>query len=803
MIPRHIIIILLLLAALTTNGQVMVKNSLSREAKSELLKSLNKKLTDTARIDILLQLADRYLQTIYGETTNVDSAAIFVREAKEISARLPAGKRNGRALLYESSLIRKTGNKSEGIPLLKRAIEQLKTARDDFYGTMAWMELSRCYDPNDSAQVPAIKNVFNSLFQHISGLTDQKLFDTCMIEVMSFFFLEMRSDSYSLKLDFLEHMARAYKQKTNKTDELWARKEIADIHYHQGNLDMAIDELLEIIKEYKAGGYARISFAYDLLSGLYHAKGSYETALRYSLESVKNVRNMVDSVYLSAFFARVAYNYRATGSTAEAVEWNLKRVNYHIAVNQTQVIYALLFGVTTDLVSLGKAGEGLALVQAKSKIYPPASLLEKRNLLMSLAQCYAALGDKNMTERYCRELIELNTLAIEQHEATDDAIVDRVLALAYLGVGELAMAEKYFNSSLNKMPKGSNALYTSNFLFKLDSAKGNYFAALKHLQEIKKISDSVFTEAKSKQAEELKIVYQTEQKEQNIRFLEKQDQLQKSKLQQGVILRNITFAVVALLIIIMALLYNRYRLKQKTNRKLESQQMEIARQNASLHRLVNEKEWLLKEIHHRVKNNLQIVMSLLNSQSAYIDNAPALTAIHDSQHRVHAMSLIHQKLYNTENVSSIDMSLYIRELVSYLADSFNTGQRIHFEFAVEPIEMDVSQAVPLGLILNEAITNSIKYAFPGARNGVIFISLSRIAPDQCLLTVVDNGIGMPADHAGRKAGSLGMSLMEGLSEDLDGMLSIENANGTTIKVSFVYEPGVKRPGPLTESFAQV
>src|SRR6185503_6181441 len=98
--------------------------------------------------------------------------------------------------------------------------------------------------------------------------------------------------------------------------------------------------------------------------------------------------------------------------------------------------------------------------------------------------------------------------------------------------------------------------------------------------------------------------------------------------------------------------------------------------NQQLQNLVTEKEWLLKEIHHRVKNNLQIVMSLLNSQSASIDNEPALAAIHDSQHRVHAMSLIHQKLYNTDNLSSIDMSVYIRELASYLSDSFNRGQGI-------------------------------------------------------------------------------------------------------------------------------
>jgi two-component sensor histidine kinase len=794
MITRHIIIALLLLMTVTTNGQVLLKNSLSREAIFDLKKSLNKKLTDTARIDILLTLADHYLQTRYNESPNFDSAAIFVRNAKEINAGQQPGRRNGLLLLYESSLIRKTGNKTEGIPLLNRAIAQLQTANDGFYETMAWMELSRCYDPNDSVQAITVKNVFKSLFQHVSGLTDKKLFDTCMIEVMNFFLLEMIGDSYALKLDFLGNMANAYKIKNNKTDELWARKEIADIHYRQGHLDMAIEEVLQIVKEQKAGGYPRISFAYDLLSGLYYARGNYETALRYSLESVKNVGNMVDSVYLSAFYARVAFNYRATGSTAEAVEWNLKRVNYHIAVNQTQVIYALLFLVTSDLISLQKPGEALDLVLTKSKTITPNALLEKRNLLMSLTQCYAALGNKSMTEKHCVELAEVNEQAIKRHEATDDAIVDRVLATAYLSLGQHAIAEKYFKQAVNKMPVGSNALYKINFLFKLDSAKGNYLSAISHLQEARKISDSVFTETKSKQAEELKVIYLTEQKEQNIRFLNKQDQLQKSKLQQGVILRNITFAVVALLIIIMALLYNRYRLKQKTNRKLESQQQEIAQQNTSLLRLVNEKEWLLREIHHRVKNNLQTVMSLLNSQSVYINNDAALSAIHDSQHRVHAMSLIHQKLYNSENVSSIDMSVYIRELVSYLSDSFNTGQRIIFEVNIEPLQMDVSQAVPLGLILNEAITNSIKYAFPGNRKGLIFISLSNTSPDHYLLTISDNGIGMPADA--RKTGSLGMSLMKGLSEDLDGEFSIENNNGTTIKVSFVNDAGIKNRNPF-------
>jgi two-component sensor histidine kinase len=341
--------------------------------------------------------------------------------------------------------------------------------------------------------------------------------------------------------------------------------------------------------------------------------------------------------------------------------------------------------------------------------------------------------------------------------------------------------------------------------FMLDTARLDYRSAISHLVRYKDLSDSLFNETKSQQISELEIQYDTEKKEndivikdQNIQLLTKQDQLQKTKLQQSVILRNITFAVLALLAIIIALLYNRYRLKQRTNKKLELQQEEIAKKNHSLQHLLNDKEWLLKEIHHRVKNNLQIVMSLLNSQSAYINNDAALTAIHDSQHRVHAMSLIHQKLYSSENVSSINMSVYIRELVSYLSESFDAGKRIRFEQNIEALEMDVSQAVPLGLILNEAITNSIKYAFRGDRSGVISISLVATGADHYLLTISDNGIGIHTDL--KKAGSLGMSLMKGLSEDLDGNFSIENNNGTIIKITFVHDSAVKNRNTLAESF---
>jgi two-component sensor histidine kinase len=148
------------------------------------------------------------------------------------------------------------------------------------------------------------------------------------------------------------------------------------------------------------------------------------------------------------------------------------------------------------------------------------------------------------------------------------------------------------------------------------------------------------------------------------------------------------------------------------------------------------------------------------------------------------MSLIHQKLYGSENVSSIDMALYIGELVSYLEDSFSTWPRIRFELDVQPLELDVSQAVPLGLVLNEVITNSIKYAFPDGRTGIVSISLSTAALHHCLLTISDNGVGIPAQSPDKKPGSLGMRLIEALTGNLEGCFTIENNDGVTVRISF-------------------
>ncbi|HYJ36968.1 MAG TPA: sensor histidine kinase, partial [Chitinophagaceae bacterium] len=382
-------------------------------------------------------------------------------------------------------------------------------------------------------------------------------------------------------------------------------------------------------------------------------------------------------------------------------------------------------------------------------------------------------------------------------------------ALFYLSKSNLQAASLFVKKAMSDTSQSVNSYAEKKDMFlKLDSIAGNNKPTMAGRSAwrfndyyilFKSLADADKNTGQRKKFDELTIKYAEEKKENDIKLLQKEKHLQEAMLLQAKYTRNWILGGVGLLLIIVGLLVYNSRLKQRTNKKLKTQRLEIEKQNIRLQHLVDEKDWLVKEIHHRVKNNLQIVMSLLNSQSTFIDNQPALAAIHDSQHRVHAMSLIHQKLYTSENVTSIDMSVYIREMVSYLSESFDTGQHIKFEFNIEPVEMDVSQSVPLGLILNEAITNALKYAFPEGKTGVISISLSQMDANRCVLTVSDNGVGIPARLKNRK-GSLGMSLMTGLSEDLDGEFSIESKNGTAIKVLFVHDQSIKKPERFNAPF---
>ncbi len=199
---------------------------------------------------------------------------------------------------------------------------------------------------------------------------------------------------------------------------------------------------------------------------------------------------------------------------------------------------------------------------------------------------------------------------------------------------------------------------------------------------------------------------------------------------------------------------------------------------------LNEKNILLQEIHHRVKNNMQIISSLLNLQTKYTNDEETVNILKESQNRVRSMAMIHEKLYQSKDLSHINFIDYIQSLVSKLFYSYNIKEaQITPVIEIENVNLNIETAVPCGLIISELISNSLKYAFPNEMKGEICISLKSVG-DKYELIIRDNGIGLPADFDFNKLESLGLLLVNNLIEQIDGKITINKSHPTQFKITF-------------------
>jgi two-component sensor histidine kinase/PAS domain-containing protein len=201
-----------------------------------------------------------------------------------------------------------------------------------------------------------------------------------------------------------------------------------------------------------------------------------------------------------------------------------------------------------------------------------------------------------------------------------------------------------------------------------------------------------------------------------------------------------------------------------------------------LKRSFDEKVALLKEIHHRVKNNLQIVCSLLSIQANAVEHQEAANKLQDCERRVMSMAMIHQQLYNHDDVSSVDLASYGRDLVAQLYSAYSQSASMTYRMETSSTRLTIEQAIPCGLILNELVTNAFKYAYPDGR-GEIVIQLSS-EDDYVCIAVSDHGVGMPADFNCKASKSLGMMLVDVLTKQLNGRLEIGAPPGASFTVRF-------------------
>ncbi|HVU94485.1 MAG TPA: sensor histidine kinase [Puia sp.] len=544
-------------------------------------------------------------------------------------------------------------------------------------------------------------------------------------------------------------------------------------------------------------GFRYTHYTLDLLCLNSIIAGDKESSVRYAIDEVRAAESTGDSTALAIIYARRMFvDQGRSDNKAELLDWGRKSLAVFARWGEGQQAYPIVFTVADLLAENGKQGEALQLMQNQVNASPPVNPAENAQAFLTLGDFYIQMDSLDKAKSYLlraeKEKMKWSLKMGTLHEF----LLNFLLGELFFRKGQFEKSRSYLNTALSYPMSESDFRrigLAQKDLARIDSAAGRFKDAYLHAQRYVTLTDSFRARSDIRQVAELRAKYEIDKKDNNIKILNQQAALQEARNRQNLFTRNVVIAGAAALLLFLALLYNRFRVKQRANQQLEVQKSEISQTNAALQHLVQEKEWLLKEVHHRVKNNLHTVICLLESQARHLEN-DALKAIEISQHRIYAMSLIHQKLYQSADVKAIDMSEYLAEFIRYLRTSFDNSEKINFLLDVEPIELDVAQAVPLALIVNEAVTNSIKYAFPGERNGLIAIGMKQDA-EGISLQIADNGVGIPPSLFTTPSASLGLKLIRGLSEDIGATLHIGNDNGTVIRIRFQAKFSKSGAGP--------
>jgi two-component sensor histidine kinase len=710
---------------------------------SELQQKLKISRPDTAEVNLLIKLGKYYLNKPCEFPKDMDSAALYNRKARQLSTKLKYEAGLGRSILLEGQIYREQGNKEKGLQVTKNALQFAQKHK-------------------------------------LSKETADAYLSLC-----DFFGVE--NDDLAERIKYTEKALPLLRKAGFKQDEANTLKNLGDYYHLQANNTKAVSLVEQSLALYQSINYKEVQGVYDLLGYLYARTGNEVLALKYGLLAVKTAGLVKDtSMQLCTICNRLAITYNGLKKYDQALLYYQKALDVALRYNQIDAIQQIKFNQIILLMGIHKPQQSLAKLIDVVKKYPPNNNTRLNITALSLfAKIYMDMKQLPKAKRYVDSL--LNYYADFGKEFGYAPFVNEPIIKYYFLSGQYTKAYPYLktNDSLARFRHNLTTIATNELMWaKTDSVMGKPYLALQHFQDYKTTSDSIKNLDLKKQLSILQFQFDVDNKDRDILLLKQKGQLQENRINSETVIRNAVLGGLVVLMIFSGLVYSRYKVKNRSNQLLTIQQGKINSQNHLLRKLLNEKEWLLKEIHHRVKNNLQIVISLLNTQSAYLDNQDALDAIKNSQHRMQAMSLIHQKLYQSDNVATIDMSVYIRELVEYLYDSFKQGKSITMHMDISPVKLDVSQAVPLGLILNEAISNSIKYAFKDTKNGRIDVLLQPVANGKYLMCIADNGVGLPDGFDPYNTSSLGMSLMQGLSQQLDGEFELENNNGLRVCTTF-------------------
>jgi len=736
-------------------------NASAQRTTKELRQALETAGQDTSRIRILLDLAKAYYDTEwnYANKVKVDSALTYLRRADKLSERIRSVAYKNQTLVSLGKYYYRCDNTSMGGFYFSAAIAQSKNLGDRTMEAQNWFDFGERTPPLDS-------------------LIQKKVYRYAQAQQL-------------------------YRQLNDISKKVYMIQCIARTYLDHGDLDTAEKQLKKLLAWQAAIHDKMLAFTYDMLAIVEGAKGNYHNAIFLDLEAIKTIRLQNDHFLECRINARIGRWYAELGQVSSSLQYNFRAMEMLKSVSDPNVhekffSYPLLRQIIQGMITQKKDREALKYLHRTNARLFPNSDFAYQYVAACEGDCYTALKNYGLAETSYLNAVRH---AIRNGRAED--VPNELLLLAGMSVKwqRFEKAQSYiikFEAAFNHGKDVLKIKEMHRILFKIDSASGNYLSAIQHFEKNKILDDSIFNEKKSRQIEELLVKYETSKKEQNILLLTNNARLQQKGLEKAALTRKLIIGALVLLLLVSGFLFYAYSIKKRNNLALQQQQQQINLKNRSLQGLVdekenlltekgallNEKEWLLKEIHHRVKNNLQVIIGLLYTQSRHLKDPIAIKAIQESQQRIYSIGLIHQKLYQSEKLDRIPMNDYIAELVQYICASNNIEKRdIRIFQKVSRINMDVAHAMPLGLIINEALTNAFKYAFPQQKKGVVNLTLS-LCEGRCELIISDDGIGLPDNFDPYKSKSMGLTLIQGMTEQLEGKYEIEGRNGVTITITF-------------------
>ncbi|SEM82338.1 Two-component sensor histidine kinase, contains HisKA and HATPase domains [Mucilaginibacter gossypiicola] len=601
------------------------------------------------------------------------------------------------------------------------------------------------------------------------------------------------SNSLEKKLYYVNKAVTIFRKNRNSLWLSFMLTNNADLLFQGGRNSEGLKLLFEALNLGKAVSRRTVEGIYWNIGRVSMRTGDYANALKYNLLAIKTAKEVNDTTMQVAWIKHlVASTFIRLGDYKRAIPYSVEVMKMAKRFNAPFFTILESSSLAFEYIHLNRLAEALTVL---NEIKSNAKSDDDR-LSVNVDFLYSLIYAKKLSEAgvYVQEVKKILPLISKDNIA---GILNAYNGLAY-----------YYSETnqFNEVYRYSN-LYTAlahqlSYIEDIDMAENRYYklaivnrdpnSVIGHFLKGQQFRDSVYNRVKAYQAFLLEMENETLAKNRHIDSLTLDAQIKEIKLKRNQLIQKVTIFGSVMLLIITGLIYSQYRLKQRSNTLLTQQKEEIDQKNSALQQLIldknellkdkdellSEKELLFKEVNHRVKNNLQSVMLLLENQAATLEG-DAFDAVNISRHRIYAMSLVHEKLIESSKLKSVNMGIYLPQLIEHIRESFQGAAQINFKTSVEELIIDVSLALPLALIVNEAVTNAFKYAFPNQKHGEIFIAFGKIK-EQIRLEIADNGVGIDNPLKTKANGGTGFKLIRGLCEDIDAKITIKNASGTRI-----------------------